>query len=83
MTLVNGHPVDPLLLGGTPLQFVTGEGHVLSGLDLGVRGMRVGGHRLLSIPPGYGYGTDGAWGFVPPNSILLVDVRLIEVAEWP
>lgn len=46
--------------GGSPLGFnigaKPGAGGTLKGLDLAVRGMRVGGQRKALIPPEYGYG---------------------------
>ena len=45
--------------GGSPLGFdvgARGAGGTLKGLDLGVRGMRVGGQRKLKVPPELGYG---------------------------
>ena len=36
--------------------FTIGDGSVIKGFDVGVRGMRVGGVRTLVIPPEYAYG---------------------------
>ena len=58
--------------GGTPLGFdvgAVGAGGTLPGLDLGVRGMRVGGQRLLRVPPALAYGDKGV-GEVPPGATL-------------
>ncbi|KAL3716458.1 hypothetical protein ACJRO7_008112 [Eucalyptus globulus] len=62
--------------GGTPYGFDVGQsekGNVLKGLDLGVQGMRVGGQRLLIVPPKLAYGSKGVQE-IPPNAT-------IEVAE--
>ena len=51
--------------GGSPLGFdvgARGAGGTLRGLDLGVRGMRVGGRRKLIVPPELGYGSRGERG---------------------
>ena len=48
--------------GGEPYGFdggATGTTKALKGLDLGVRGMRVGGLRKLIVPPNLGYGDRG------------------------
>jgi len=37
-----------------PFSFTLGVGSVIKGWDLGVKGMKVGGKRELTIPPGIG-----------------------------
>ncbi|KAL8138463.1 hypothetical protein V2J09_004464 [Rumex salicifolius] len=58
--------------GGTPYGFNVGQserGSVLKGLDLGVQGMRVGGQRLLVVPPELAYGSKGVQE-IPPNATI-------------
>ncbi|KAB2046487.1 hypothetical protein ERO13_D01G200500v2 [Gossypium hirsutum] len=58
--------------GGTPYGFDIGQserGNVLKGLDLGVEGMRVGGQRLLIVPPELAYGKKGVQE-IPPNATI-------------
>jgi len=62
-----------------PFEFSLGGGQVIRGWDEGVAGMKVGGRRLLTIPPGMGYGARGAGGVIPPNATLLFDVELLNV----
>lgn len=63
----------------TPMKFTVGaEGQALKGLDEGVRGMKAGGQRKLTIPPDLGYGAE-AVPKVPANSTLLIDVELLEL----
>ncbi len=52
---------------------------VIRGWDEGVQGMKVGGSRLLVIPPDLGYGSRGAGGVIPPNATLLFEVDLLAV----
>ena len=61
-------------------EFGLGEGRVIAGWDLGVRGMKVGGTRLLTIPPQLGYGARGAGGVIPPNATLQFEVELLAVS---
>ena len=60
-----------------PFRFHLGRGMVIRGWDDGVQGMKVGGTRLLLIPPHLGYGPRGAGGVIPPNATLLFEVDLL------
>jgi FKBP-type peptidyl-prolyl cis-trans isomerase FkpA len=62
-----------------PFEFPLGAGQVIEGWDRGVSGMKVGGSRVLTIPPALGYGARGAGGAIPPNATLLFEVELLGV----
>ena len=62
-----------------PFEFPLGGGQVIAGCDQGFAGMKVGGTRVLTIPPAMGYGTRGAGGVIPPNATLLFEVELLDV----
>jgi FKBP-type peptidyl-prolyl cis-trans isomerase len=60
-------------------EFPLGRGEVIPGWDEGVAGMKVGGVRLLTVPPSMGYGAQGAADVIPPNATLIFEVELLEV----
>jgi len=63
---------------GKPFTFKLGVGEVIKGWDEGVAGMKVGGERLLIIPPSLGYGNRKLDG-IPPNSTLRFEIKLLDM----
>jgi FKBP-type peptidyl-prolyl cis-trans isomerase len=57
--------------------FVIGQHQVIVGLEEGVAGMKVGGTRLIIVPPSVGYGATGK-GPVPANAVLVFEVSLLD-----
>jgi peptidylprolyl isomerase len=74
-----GGKFDSSVDRGQPFDFPLGEGQVIKGWDEGVASMKIGGKRLLLIPPHLGYGERGAGGVIPPNATLLFEVDLLGV----
>jgi len=63
------------------LRFKVGDGSVIQGLDEGVIGTCIGEGRRIIIPPEAGFGTTGSLdGSVPPNTTVIYDVQVLEVA---
>ncbi|MCB9539774.1 MAG: FKBP-type peptidyl-prolyl cis-trans isomerase [Myxococcales bacterium] len=77
--LTNGTKFDSSKDRGRPFSFPLGAGRVIRGWDEGVAGMKVGGHRKLTIPPELGYGAAGAAGVIPPHATLVFEVELLEI----
>ncbi|WP_233841922.1 FKBP-type peptidyl-prolyl cis-trans isomerase [Dyella sp. 2HG41-7] len=75
----HGAKFDSSYDSGRPLSFTVGADEVISGMDSGVRGMRVGGKRTVIIPSTLGYGHKGAGPEIPPNSALVFDIELLDV----
>jgi FKBP-type peptidyl-prolyl cis-trans isomerase FkpA len=78
-TLTDGSKFDSSRDKGQPFEFTLGAGQVIKGWDQGVKGMREGGRRKLTVPPALGYGAAGAGGTIPPNAVLLFDIELLKV----
>jgi len=76
---VKGAKFDSSKDRNDPFQFGLGRGQVIRGWDEGVQGMKVGGTRVLVIPPQLGYGARGAGGVIPPDATLLFEVELLAV----
>ena len=74
-----GNKFDSSKDHGEPFQFNLGAKEVIPGWDEGVAGMKVGGKRVLTIPPHMGYGARGAGGVIPPNATLVFEVELLDV----
>jgi peptidylprolyl isomerase len=66
-----------------PIVFQLGTGQVIQGWDEGIEGMRVGGRRVLTIPPDLAYGDRGSGTSVAPNATIVFVVDLLDVDTPP
>jgi peptidylprolyl isomerase len=66
--------------GSQPFQFPLGAGQVIRGWDQGVAGMKVGGRRLLVIPPELAYGAQSPSPDIAPNETLVFVVDLEKIS---
>jgi hypothetical protein len=80
--LTDGTLFDQLRAGSDgklqPLVFTVGAHQVILGMEQSIVGMKVGGTRLVIVPPAVGYGDKGQ-GPVPPNAVLVFEVQLVDV----
>ena len=63
-----------------PFQFTLGVGQVIPGWDEGVQLLNLGSKATIFLPSGLGYGPGGV-GPIPPNSILVFDVEVVNIAR--
>jgi FKBP-type peptidyl-prolyl cis-trans isomerase len=78
-TLMEGTKFDSSRDRNEPFSFVLGRREVIDGWDEGVKGMKVGGHRKLTIPARMAYAADPPGAGIPPNAALKFDVELLKV----
>jgi FKBP-type peptidyl-prolyl cis-trans isomerase len=80
--LTNGTLFDQSRTGSDgnlqPFTFTMGQHQVIPGWEEGIAGMKVGGTRLLIVPPSVGYGAAGQ-GPIPGDSLLVFEVQLVAV----
>lgn len=77
--LEDGTVFDSSLDRGQPFRFTLGTGKVIPGWEMGIRGMKAGGKRRLTIPPELAYGAKGAGDVIPANATLVFELELISV----
>lgn len=75
-TLIDGSVFDSSVERGTPIDF--GVMQVIKGWQEGLQLMEQGDKFRLYIPSELGYGNRGA-GTIPPASVLIFDVELLEI----
>lgn len=76
-TLEDGSVFDSTDAHGQPFGFTLGEGRVIEGWEIGVLGMKVGGERILTIPPEKAYGVAG--GHPLAGKTLIFDIKLLAI----
>jgi FKBP-type peptidyl-prolyl cis-trans isomerase len=76
--LLDGKIFDSSVQRGEPASFRLNQ--VIPGWTEGVQLMKVGSKYKFTIPPQLAYGPEGA-GPIPPNSVLVFEVELLEVEK--
>jgi len=68
--------------GYAPFKTVCGpEARLIPGFREGLLQLKVGDKALLFIPSHLGYGPQGAGNVIPPNSDLVFEIELVEIAK--
>jgi FKBP-type peptidyl-prolyl cis-trans isomerase len=67
-------------LGGHPYSFTVDNDHVIQGWHEGLKGMKVGGTRELTIPPALGYGDEEQLS-IPADSTLHFEIELLDAVK--
>ena len=64
-------------------KFELGKGRVIKGWDDGIAALNKGTEATLYIPSRLGYGASGQGRKIPPNSVLIFDVKLVDITTPP
>ena len=79
-TLTDGTVFDSSFQRGQPAVFTLGE--VVEGWTEALQHMTVGDEWIVYLPPEQAYGEQGRPG-IPPNSVLVFRVKLLDIARAP
>ena len=80
-TLSDGVMFDTTSFKGEPFSFQIGTQKVIQGWERGLLGKCKGDELTLTIPPHLGYG-DSDNGVIPPNSVLIFDIKIEQVTAF-
>ena len=53
----------------------------LKGWDRALAGMCRGEVKRVYLPPDLAYGQEGLPGLVPPNSVIILDIKMVEIRD--
>ena len=63
-----------------PFVFQIGVRQVIAGWEIGLMGMKVGGKRMIKIPPELAYGKNGVpQAGIGPNATLIFEIELLAI----
>jgi len=74
--LTNGEKFDSNSTDDPPVVVPLGRGRAIKGWEEGLEGMRAGGRRQLIVPSELGYGSEHS-GLIPPDAVLVFDIRVV------
>ena len=76
-SLVNGKVFDSSYQRNQPATFPLGR--LIKAWQIGIPLMHKGDTFMLFVPPELGYGAEGAGADIPPNSVLVFKVQLLDI----
>ena len=79
-SLLDGTIFDTSYTKNHPYIFTIGMDQVIEGWDAGVIGMRVGGQRILTVPPRMAFGIESS-DIIPSNATVVYEIELLKVDE--
>lgn len=79
-TLADGTKFDSTIDRKKPFKFRVESGEVIKGWDQGIVQMSKGERSRMTIPPSLAYGPKGFPGLIPPNTPIVFEVSLLDVA---
>jgi peptidylprolyl isomerase len=77
--LTDGTEFDSSYRHGEAFRTVLSNGRVIQGWILGLKGMKTGGKRRISVPAALAYGERQIGTMIPANSDLIFEIELLEV----
>lgn len=77
--LITGKRFTDTRDSGTPVQVSLSD--LISGLQEGIRGMKVGGRRRLVVPPQLAYGEAGVPDSIPGQATLVFEIEVSEIVK--
>ena len=76
--LMDGSEFDSSYKRNEPINFVLGQGQVISGWDEGIALLNKGALAKLVIPSDLAYGSIGVGGVIPPDATLIFEIELVD-----
>jgi len=64
-----------------PYVFILGGTDVISGWNIAVTGMKKGEVAQVILPASFAYGEAGVTGIIPPNSPLIFQIEVLDIAK--
>jgi FKBP-type peptidyl-prolyl cis-trans isomerase len=81
--LESGEIFDSSYERNTPINFQLGKGQIIQAWEIGIKGMRAGGKRMISTPSELAYGETGIPGIIPAKSTLRFEIEMLDVIKPP